>query len=179
MFCNQWLTRCDQKISFYFKVFFAYEVLLKVYLHRFSKINIQKNSQNNRNRDFSYSFTCWWKDPDPYKQWRIRIRMAKNIRIHNTAWSQGEEGVKGTWASLLFNPFCSKISPVEMFNDDLSPWSSLNNFPIAGRAIPSLSTSGLWAASSQRCSQTGCLHFVFFSDPSLCMQVNLCACNVS
>jgi hypothetical protein len=52
---------------------------VKVYLHHFSKIKGQKESQNSRNQGFSYYFCMMIEGSGRLKNmWRIRIR------IHNT-----------------------------------------------------------------------------------------------
>ncbi len=69
-FFRQWLTSCQQKISYLFKVFFPY-YFLKLYFHQSSKIKIKKKSQNSRNQVFllvSYLFQTYGShgsDPDP------------------------------------------------------------------------------------------------------------------
>jgi hypothetical protein len=60
---------------------------LKLHLHHFSKIKIQKESQNSRNQGFSYYFCMMtegsgsgsWRPKNTWIRW-IRIR----IRIRNT-----------------------------------------------------------------------------------------------
>ncbi len=70
---RHWPSRCQQKIV---KTIFSAYYFLKVYLHHFSKIESQKESQNRRNQGFSYFFCMmiegsgsgsilWQVDPDP------------------------------------------------------------------------------------------------------------------
>ncbi len=49
-----WPSRCQQKLIFY-TIFAAY-YFWKVHLHHFSKMKSQKESQNSRNKSFSYYF---------------------------------------------------------------------------------------------------------------------------
>ncbi len=52
---RHWPTRCQQKTNFRRKKNSAY-YFLKLHLHHFSKIKIQKESQNSRNQGFSHYF---------------------------------------------------------------------------------------------------------------------------
>ncbi len=73
------------KNKFFNTIFSAYD-FLKLYLHHFSKIKIQKESQNSRNQGFgsipltSGSGSGSWRPQNTWIRW-IRIR----IRIRNTA----------------------------------------------------------------------------------------------
>ncbi len=69
-----------------FNTIFSAYYFLKVHLHHFSKIKIQKESQNIRNQGFSYYFCMMiegsgsWNPKNMWIRW-IRIR----LRIRNTA----------------------------------------------------------------------------------------------
>ncbi len=95
-FCH-WPSRCQQKTNFLTQFFSAYD-FLKLHLHNFSKIKIQKESQNSRNQGFSYYFCMIiegsgtipltsgsgsgsWRPKNTWIRW-IRIR----IRIRNTGF---------------------------------------------------------------------------------------------
>ncbi len=70
-FFRQWLTRCQQKISFCFPSFFAC-IFLKVHLHQSPKI---ENLKIVEFKVFFTYFACWC------NHGRIPIREAQNIRI--------------------------------------------------------------------------------------------------
>ncbi len=73
-FCH-WPSRCQQKTNF-----FANDIL-KLHLHHFSKIKIQKESQNSRNQGFSYYFSMIIEGSGSWRPKNMWIR----IRIRNTA----------------------------------------------------------------------------------------------
>ncbi len=103
---RHWPSRCQQKTNFLTQFFSAYD-FLKLHLHHFSKIKIQKESQNRRNQGFSDYFCMIiegsgsrersgsihltsgsgsgsWRPKNTWIRWiRIRIR----IRIRNTGCS--------------------------------------------------------------------------------------------
>ncbi len=116
---RHWPSRCQQKNNFFNTIFSAYD-FLKLDLHRFSKIKIQKESQNRRNQGFSYYFCMMIEESGsrsgsgsgsipltsgsgsgswrPKNMW-IRIR----IRIRNTAKQcSGSDGIQDclwhTWS---------------------------------------------------------------------------------
>ncbi len=100
------------KNKFLFQSFFVL-LLLKVHLHQFSKIKVRKKSQNSKNQGFSYSFCLLMEGSGSIQN---------NVGTGSTTFlgAKGRRGWKLLLGPLLlFNPLCSKISPVEMFNDDL------------------------------------------------------------
>jgi hypothetical protein len=68
------LQDASKKITFN-TIFSAY-YFLKVHLHHFSKIKSQLESQNSRNKGFTYYFL--------HDDRRIRIRIQSRIRIHTS-----------------------------------------------------------------------------------------------
>ncbi len=53
---RHWPSRCQQKNNFFNTIFTAYD-FLKLHLHNFWKIKIQKESHKSRNQGFSYYFS--------------------------------------------------------------------------------------------------------------------------
>ncbi len=85
---RHWPSRCQKKTNVFNTIFTAHD-FLKLHLHHFLKIKIQKESQNSRNQSFSYYFCMMiegsgsgsWRPKNMWIRWiRIQIR----IRIRNT-----------------------------------------------------------------------------------------------
>ncbi len=77
--------RCQQKTDF-FNTIFSADHFMKLHLHHFPKIKIQKESQNRRNQGFSYYF-CMMIEGSGSGSWRPKntwIRIRIRIRIRNT-----------------------------------------------------------------------------------------------
>ena len=103
---RHWPSRCQQKTNFFNTIFSAYD-FSKLDLHHFSKIKIQKDSQNSRNPGFSNYFCMMIEGSGsraesgsrskpltsgsgsgsrrPKNTWIRWIRIRIRIRIRNTA----------------------------------------------------------------------------------------------
>ncbi len=89
---RHWPSRCQQNTRYFLKSCSAYH-FSKVLLHHFSKIKIQKKSQNSRNQDCSYCFCLLIEGSIPLSN-RSGSGRPKNmwirwirIRIRNTAFN--------------------------------------------------------------------------------------------